>query len=71
MSTSTPSKSPLHEANNTPVLGNYVVAIEGRPNAYFPSAEKATLYFVRSSGRARIYDPAGRILITRGRIMRD
>lgn len=71
MRTRMPDSATLHEAGNEPVLGNYVVVIDGRPTAYFASAEQATVYLVRTPGRARIYGPEGHILVTRGRIVRD
>lgn len=66
-----PSKPVLRETNNTLVLGNYVVAIDGKPFAHFQTAEQATLYLTRNPGRARVYSPEGRILVTRGEVVRD
>ena len=71
MRTRMPDSPTLHEASNTPVLGNYVVVLDGQPPMHFATAEQATRYLVRTSGRARIYGPEGRILVTRGRIVRD
>ena len=54
-----------------PALPGYLVAVEGRPLVPFPDALRATVYLLRTRGRARLYGPDGRILLTRGRVVRD
>lgn len=66
-----PDPAVLHASDNGPVLGNYFVVIDGRPSRQFSDPLEATVYLVRTSGRARIYGPDGRILVTRGRIVRE